>query len=318
MTTRRDFIRAGAITGGMLVSSALRAEPGAMKPIVISTWNFGLAANVEAWKILSKGGRALDAVEAGAKVPEGDPRETSVGLGGLPDRDGKVTLDACIMDENSNCGSVACLEHIVHPISVARLVMEKTPHIMLVGDGALQFALANGFEKTNLLTAESEKAWQEWLKTSEYKPVINIENHDTIGIVALDMNGNLSGACTTSGLAYKMHGRVGDSPIIGAGLYVDNEVGAAAATGVGEEVIRIVGCHLVVEFMRQGNSPEKACRLAVERILKKNPSRAREVQVGFLALNKNGEHGAYCLQAGFNYAVHDPSGNRMIDAKSKF
>lgn len=318
MTSRRDFIRASAITGGMLVSSALRGEPATTGPVVISTWNFGLAANVEAWKILSTGGRALDAVEAGAKVPEGDPRETSVGLGGLPDRDGKVTLDACIMDENSNCGSVACLEHIVHPISVARLVMEKTPHIMLVGDGALQFALANGFEKTNLLTAESERAWKEWLKTSEYKPVINIENHDTIGIVALDMKGNLSGACTTSGLAYKMHGRVGDSPIIGAGLYVDNEVGAAAATGVGEEVIRVVGCHLVVEFMRQGNSPEKACRMAVERILKKNPSRAREVQVGFLALNKNGEHGAYCLQTGFNYAVHDPSGNRMIDSKSKF
>ena len=318
MTTRRDFIKASAITGGMLVTLPLRPEPGATKPIVVSTWDFGLAANVEAWKILSKGGRALDAVEAGAKVPEGDPRETSVGLGGLPDRDGKVTLDACIMDENSNCGSVACLEHIVHPISVARLVMEKTPHIMLVGDGALQFALANGFEKTNLLTDESEKAWREWLKTSEYKPVINIENHDTIGIVALDMKGNLSGACTTSGLAYKMHGRVGDSPIIGAGLYVDNEVGAAAATGVGEEVIRIVGCHLVVEFMRQGNSPEKACRLAVERILRKNPSRAREVQVGFLALNKNGEHGAYCLQEGFNYAVHDPSGNRMINSKSKF
>ncbi len=318
MTTRRDFIRLTAIGGGVLASRKLRANAEAQKPVVISTWNFGLSANVEAWKILSKGGRALDAVEAGAKVPEGDPNETSVGLGGLPDRDGKVTLDACIMDEHSNCGSVACLEHIVHPISVARLVMEKTPHVMLAGDGALQFALANGFEKTNLLTPESEKAWKEWLKTSEYKPVINIENHDTIGIVALDMNGNLSGACTTSGLAYKMHGRVGDSPIIGAGLYVDNEVGAAAATGVGEEVIRIVGCHLVVELMRQGNSPEKACRMAVERIVKKNPTKARDVQVGFLALNKSGEYGAYCLQKGFNFAVCNASGNRMINSKSKF
>ncbi|MEO8475143.1 MAG: N(4)-(beta-N-acetylglucosaminyl)-L-asparaginase, partial [Chryseolinea sp.] len=288
------------------------------KPIVISTWNFGLLANVEAWKVLSKGGRALDAVEAGAKVPEGDPKETSVGLGGLPDRDGRVTLDACIMDENSNCGSVAFLQNIVHPISVARAVMEKTPHVMLVGDGALQFALANGFKKEKLLTPESEKAWNEWLKTAQYKPVINIENHDTIGIVALDEKGNLSGACTTSGLAYKMHGRVGDSPIIGAGLYVDNEIGAATSTGMGEEVIRIVGSHLVVELMRQGNSPADACRIAVDRIITRNPAHAKEIQVGFLALNKKGEYGSYCIQQGFNFAVHDATGNRMFDSKSHF
>ncbi|MBA4057442.1 MAG: glycosylasparaginase [Marivirga sp.] len=319
MKTRRDFLRLSAIGTGVLPAANLLAGIQAVnKPIVISTWNFGLQANVEAWKILSSQGRALDAVEAGARVPEGDPKETSVGLGGLPDRDGRVTLDACIMDENGNCGSVAFLEHIVHPISVARKVMEKTPHVMLAGDGALQFALANGFKKEKLLTKESEKAWKEWLKNAQYKPIANIENHDTIGIVALDANGNLSGACTTSGMAYKMHGRIGDSPIIGAGLYVDNEIGAATSTGVGEEVIRIVGCHLVVELMRQGNSPEDACRLAVERILKKNPAKAKEVQVGFLALNKNGEYGAYCLQKGFNYAVHDASGNRLLDSKSNF
>ncbi|HTE29416.1 MAG TPA: N(4)-(beta-N-acetylglucosaminyl)-L-asparaginase, partial [Chryseolinea sp.] len=289
MKTRRDFLKLSALGAGMLpFSNALAKAHTVNKPIVISTWNFGLGANVEAWKILSKQGRALDAVEAGAKVPEGDPKETSVGLGGLPDRDGRVTLDACIMDEHGNCGSVAFLQNIVHPISVARAVMEKTPHVMLVGEGALQFALANGFKKEKLLTKESEQAWKEWLKTAQYKPVANIENHDTIGIVALDAQGNLSGACTTSGLAYKMHGRVGDSPIIGAGMYVDNEIGAAAATGVGEEVIKIVGCHLVVELMRQGSSPEDACRQAVERIIKKNPTRAKEVQVGFLALNKNG------------------------------
>lgn len=319
MTTRREFIKLSAVGTGILATSPLKAGPAFQnKPIVISTWNFGLAANEAAWKILSTGGRALDAVEAGAKIPEADPKETSVGYGGLPDRDGKVTLDACIMDELGNCGSVAFLQHIVHPISVARLVMEKTPHVMLVGDGALQFALANGFKKTKLLTRDSEKAWKEWLKKEEYKPVVNIENHDTIGIIALDATGNLSGACTTSGLAYKMHGRVGDSPIIGAGLYVDNEVGASTATGVGEEVIRIVGCHLVVELMRQGHSPGEACRLAVERILKKNPTKAKEVQVGFLALNKNGEYGAWCLQQGFNYAVHDVSGNRLLDSKSNF
>jgi N4-(beta-N-acetylglucosaminyl)-L-asparaginase len=313
MKTRRDFLKLSAL---LPVSTFATASKSATKPIVLSTWNFGLQANDAAWKILSAGGRALDAVEAGAKVPEGDPKETSVGLGGLPDREGRVTLDACIMDENSRCGSVAFLEHIVHPISVARMVMEKTPHVMLVGEGALQFALANGFKKENLLTKESEKAWREWTKESAYKPVINVENHDTIGIIALDTNGNLSGACTTSGLAYKMRGRVGDSPIIGAGLYVDNEIGAATATGVGEEVIRIVGAHLVVELMRQGNSPEQACKLAVERILKKNPAKAKEVQVGFLALNKNGEYGAYCLQKGFNYAKHDNTGNTLIDSLS--
>ncbi|MFM7859140.1 MAG: N(4)-(beta-N-acetylglucosaminyl)-L-asparaginase [Flammeovirgaceae bacterium] len=314
---RRKFIQLTAVASALPLGTAF-SEQRVNKPIVVSTWNFGLQANLAAWSILSQGGSAIDAVEAGARVPEGDPKETSVGLGGLPDRDGHVTLDACIMDENGNIGSVACLEHIVHPISVARKVMEKTPHVMLVGEGALQFALANGFKKEKLLTKESEKAWKVWLKEKKYKPIANIENHDTIGILALDHNGNLSGACTTSGMAYKMRGRVGDSPIIGAGLYVDNEVGAATSTGVGEEVIRIVGCHLVVELMRQGNSPEAACKLAVERIIQKNPAKAKEIQVGFLALNKNGEHGAYCLQQGFTFAVYQPSGNTLSNSKSIF
>lgn len=321
MTSRRKFIRLSALSASMfslpgnLISGKL--TQGA-KPIVLSTWNFGLAANTAAWKILSNGGRALDAVEAGAKVPEADPTETSVGYGGLPDRDGHVTLDACIMDEHGNCGSVAFLQHIVHPVSVARAVMEKTPHVMLVGEGALQFALSQGFKKKDLLTPSSEKAWKEWQKKSEYKPIINIENHDTIGILALDAQGNLSGACTTSGMAYKMHGRVGDSPIIGAGLYVDNEIGAATSTGLGEEVIRVVGCHLVVELMRQGHSPEDACRLAVERIIKKNPEKTKAIQVGFLALHKNGSYGAYCLHQGFTYAVHNTGGNNLFEGKSYY
>jgi len=288
------------------------------KPIVISTWNFGIPANEAAWDILKKNGRALDAVEAGVKVPEGDPKERSVGYGGRPDRDGRVTLDACIMDEMSNIGSVGCLEHIKHPISVARAVMEKTPHVMLVGDGALSFALSQGFKKENLLVKESEKEWKEWLKTSQYKPIANIENHDTIGMIALDVNGNLSGACTTSGMAFKMHGRLGDSPIIGAGLYVDNEIGAATATGHGEEVIRISGSHLVVELMRQGRSPQKACEEAVARIvtlMKNRKKDLKDIQVGFIALNKEGEYGSYCIQGGFNYAVHDETGNRLIDAE---
>jgi N4-(beta-N-acetylglucosaminyl)-L-asparaginase len=322
MANRRDFLKQAALVtaGAALPNIDFDVKPTgnfAAKPIVLSTWNFGMAANAAAWEILKTGGRALDAVETGVRVTEADPNERSVGYGGRPDRDGNVTLDACIMDEKANIGSVAFLQHIKHPISVARAVMEKTPHVMLVGEGALQFALSQGFKKENLLTETSEKEWKEWLKTSEYKPKANIENHDTIGMIALDDNGNLSGACTTSGMAYKMHGRVGDSPIIGAGLYVDNEIGAATATGHGEEVIRIAGCHLVVELMRQGRSPQKACEQAVARIVKLTKIRdknLKDIQVGFIALDKYGNHGAYCVQGGFNYAKHDDSGNVLVDS----
>ncbi len=316
--SRRNFIKNGTLSIsalGLLRQAALAQE--VQKPIVLSTWRFGLQANAEAWKILSTGGQALDAVEQGVRLVELDPNERSVGYGGRPDRDGRVTLDACIMDHELNIGSVACLEHIKNPISVARAVMQKTPHVMLVGEGALTFALSQGFKKENLLTPESEKEWREWLKTSQYQPPVNIENHDTIGMIALDQAGNLSGACTTSGLAYKMHGRIGDSPIIGAGLYVDNEVGAATATGHGEEVIRIAGCHLVVELMRQGRAPEEACKEAVERVYKKQRKKIRDIQVGFLALNKEGIYGSFCLQKGFNYAVHNKDGNRLLNADYK-
>ena len=291
----------------------------AAKPIVVSTWDFGVAANQAAWAVLKDGGSALDAVETGVRIPEADLSNVTVGKGGYPDRDGYVTLDACIMDHQGNCGAVAALEHIAHPISVARLVMERTPHVMLVGEGALQFARENGFEQEQLLTPKGDDAWRAWLREGKYEPVINIENksfntdklpgnrynHDTIGMLAIDSAGNLSGACTTSGMAFKMRGRVGDSPIIGAGLFVDNDVGGATATGVGEEVIRTVGSFLVVELMRQGASPHDACREAVERIIKKKPETARQIQVGFLALNKDGEYGAFSLQKGFSYAVCD-------------
>lgn len=324
MSSRRKFIKnfsvvalAGSVLPQVLKASSKNAPAGQTietgKAKVVSTWNHGLAANEAAWKILSTGGRSLDAVEKGVMVTEADPQNTSVGLGGYPDRDGNVTLDACIMNENGQCGSVAFLQHIVHPIAVARMVMEKTPHVMLAGEGALQFALANGFKKENLLTPNAEKAWKEWLKSGNYKPVINIENHDTIGMVAIDEQGNLSGACTTSGLAFKMHGRVGDSPIIGAGLYVDNEVGAATATGLGETVIRQCGSFLVVELMRNGMSPTEACKTAVERIVKQEKN-VKDIQVGFIAINKKGETGGYAIHPGFNYALHDEKGNRMIDA----
>jgi len=335
MLNRRKFLGSSllASSGWFLGTNRTSSLATINKPIVISTWDFGKAANGAAWEVLNKKGRALDAVEAGVKIPEADPNNHSVGLGGLPDRDGHVTLDACIMDENSNCGSVMCLEYIVHPISVARLVMEKTQHIILSGNGALQFALENGFKKENLLTPESEKIWKEWLRSSKYEPVINGENtsyglpdhafypggssnHDTIGMLALDQSGNLSGACTTSGLAFKMHGRVGDSPVIGAGLFVDNEIGCATSTGVGEEVIRIVGSYLVVEYMRQGYSPHDACRKAVERIVTRDPGKAKNLQVGFLALKKDGSFGAFCIQKGFTYAVHTNTEEKIYESES--
>lgn len=328
MTDRRKFIRLSALAAGVLATKGSKALESlqnqeknglskTIKPVVLSTWDFGLKANTEAWKTLGTGGRALDAVEKGVKLVEADPTERSVGYGGRPDRDGHVTLDACIMDEFSNIGSVTCLEHIVHAISVARAVMEKTPHVMLTGEGALQFALDQGFTKTNLLTKESEEEWKAWLKDSQYKPIINIENHDTIGMIALDQKGNLSGACTTSGMAFKMHGRVGDSPIIGAGLYVDNEVGAATATGQGEEVIRVVGSHLVVQLMRLGHAPQKACEQAVKQIHQKFILRKADIstaQIGFLALDNKGRYGAYSLKKGFTYAVKTSTNETLYEA----
>ena len=323
MSNRRIFLRKsvlGAISVPAFLQSCAKAAPVQQnKPIVISTWNHGIAANAGAWRILKEGGSALDAVEQGVRITESDPEVRTVGIGGYPDREGNVTLDACIMNSEGDCGAVAFLQHIENPISVARQVMEATPHVMLVGEGALEFALSRGFEKQNLLTPTSEKEWKEWLENENKpeKPEINVENHDTIGMLALDSKGHLSGACTTSGASYKMKGRVGDSPIIGAGLFVDNEIGGAVATGWGEAVIRAVGCHLVVEFMRQGNDPETACRLAVERVISKNPD-YKEIQVGFLALNKKGEYGSYCIQSGFDFAVQDlHQNNSLIKAKSK-
>ena len=329
MLNRRKFLTKvsvsslGALIGTTLLKNKTIAAvpPGKGKksaPLVISTWNHGLDANEEAMRVIMEGGRAVDACEAGVRIPEADPNNLSVGLGGLPDREGKVTLDACIVDEEGNCGSVCFLEHIVHPISVARLVMDDTPHIMLAGSGALQFALENGFKKEDLLTKKAKKAWEEWKVKSKYQPMPNSENHDTIGLIAIDQKGNLSGACTTSGMAYKIRGRVGDSPIIGAGLFIDNEVGGATATGTGELVIRTVGTFLVVELMRNGMSPQDACEDAVRRIAKSNIPDIETHQVGYIAVNKAGETGAFCLQPGFNYAVHKDGQNELIDAGSYF
>jgi N4-(beta-N-acetylglucosaminyl)-L-asparaginase len=337
MNSRRSFLRLGTFSLSFLGLSklGLSSRTVAGQPVVVSTWDSGTIANGGAWPVLQRGGKAIDAVEQAGIAIENNIN-CCVGLGGNPDRDGRVTLDSCIMDDQFNCGSVAFLERIKHPVSVARKVMETTPHVMLVGEGAQQFALANGFKlESNKLSPEARKAYRKWLEKSEYKPIINIENqkqpvqkgktafapnkldngtpnHDTMGTLALDTAGNLSGMCTTSGMGFKMRGRVGDSPIIGAGLYVDNEVGAVTCSGQGEEVIRMCGSHLVVEFMRQGLSPKEACRRAIERIVKRDPIRAKDFQVGFIAINRKGEIGAFSVQKGFNYTVSSATVHQKI------
>ncbi len=319
-SNRREFIKkvgfgTTAVTMGISSCKAESTEKKSSlgKSTIISTWN-NQGANQEAWKKLQESGSILDAIEAGIHVPENDPNDTSVGYGGRPDRMGNVTLDACIMDSLGNAGSVCFMKGYKNPISIARQVMEKTPHVILSGAGAERFASDNGFERINLLTENSEKAWKEWLLESNYSPQINAERHDTIGMIGLDSKGNLAGGCSTSGLAFKMEGRVGDSPIIGAGLFVDNEVGAATATGLGELVLKTLGTFLVVEFMRNGLSPQEACKKAVKRISTKYDTSSS--QVGFIALSKSGDYGAYAIQKGFQYVVNTSPQTELFDAKS--
>lgn len=324
MASRRTFIQRSLVGSAAFVSGKMSGLVAAgcreveqdraatALPVILSTWNHGLAANAAAFDRLQQGGSALDAVEAGVMVVEGDPSISSVGIGGAPDREGRVTLDACIMAPDGNCGSVCFLENIRHPIAVARKVMEESDHVMLAGEGALQFARSKGFLEEDLLTPRAREAYEKWLLKSEYKPIINIENHDTIGMLCMDAKGDIAGSCTTSGLAYKLRGRVGDSPIIGAGLYVDNEVGGAVATGLGESILKVCGTFLVVELMRQGAGPEEACREAIQRIMKKQDY--QDFQVGLLAINKDGEIGAGSIHKGFNFAAHRSNENVLIDS----
>lgn len=311
---RRDFLRSSAL--GLAVPSSLMnadtLKTNKNNPVICSTWNFGLPANELAWKVLDNGGKAMDAAEAGARHAESDPENSSVGFGGLPDEKGNVTLDACVMDSTGNAGSVAFLQNIKHPVSVARKVMEETKHVMLVGEGARQFAVSNGFEEINLLTEQSEKDWKKWLK--ERREMTPHETHDTLSVLVQDKMGDLAGACTTSGWAYKMHGRVGDSPIIGAGLFVDNEIGCAAATGLGEEVIKTTGSFLVVELMRQGYDPTKACEDALNRVIKAHNGNP-DFQIGYIALRKDGEIGSACLKWSFEYALARGGVNKLHKIK---
>ena len=322
MLSRKEFLRQSMLTalagsfgikafGKTRLSKNKNIYSIAGSPLVIATWD-NRKATETAMEQITNGKTALDAVEAGARIPEADPEDTSVGFGGMPDRDGRVTLDASIIDEKGNAGAVTFLQHIMHPVSVARMVMEKTPHVMLSGDGALQFALANGFIKENLLTDKSKTAWKEWIKSNNYTPVIDEHNHDTIGILAIDNSDKISGACTTSGWAFKMHGRVGDSPIPGAGMYVDNEVGGACATGTGELVIKICGSFLITELMRNGRAPQEATEEAIHRMMKKID--VQDKQVGFLAINKNGEHGAFAIREGFTYALFQNGENKKLES----
>ena len=316
---RRDFIKSGAI--GLIGSSSLlnncdsQIKKVTNSPIILSTWNHGIPANKAAMDVLNDNGTALDAVEAGVRVTEADPSSQSVGLGGRPDQDGHVTLDACIMNSDGNAGSVAFLRDIKHPISVARKVMEQTDHVMLVGEGAKRFALENGFQEENLLTDKSKEEWLQWKRDNSIKDSWGPnDEHDTISTLARDNKGNLSGACTTSGLAYKLHGRVGDSPIIGAGMFVDNEIGAVGATGKGEEVIKTCGSFLVVELMRQGYSAMDACEEAVKRIIRKQSGKS-DFQIGYIALRKDGQVGFSAIHDGFQYALYKKNENKLYDVK---
>ena len=317
---RRNFIKAGAVglASPMLLAGNKEMKVNTNNPIVISTWLHGIPANEASIEVLKKNGSALDAVEAGVRVTEADAENQSVGLGGRPDSEGNVTLDACIMDSDGNAGAVGFLQNIKHPISVARKVMEETDHVMLAGKGALKFALSKGFKRENLLTEASRRGWLEWQKNNRIKDSWGPnDDHDTITSLAQDNDGNLSGACTTSGLAYKLHGRVGDSPIIGAGMYVDNEVGAAGATGVGELVMKTCGSFLVVELMRQGYSAMEACNEAVDRIVQQEGGTTK-LQVGYIALGKDGSIGYSSIQKGFQYALYKDGVNKLHDVKSIF
>jgi isoaspartyl peptidase/L-asparaginase-like protein (Ntn-hydrolase superfamily) len=286
-------------------------------PAVIATWPFGQAAVQTALPLLQKGRPALEAALAGAEVIEDDARINSVGYGGLPNSVGTVSLDACVMDGRTlNCGAVAGVENVVHVARLARRVMERTPHVLLVGEGARLFALQEGFPLTNLSTPESLAEWQK-LRLRQAETARSRKGaagaaqeplpygHDTVTVLALDQKGSLGGVCTTSGLANKLPGRVGDSPIIGAGLYVDDRAGAAGATGVGEEIIRIGGSLLVVEAMRAGRSPQEACEAAVRRVNEVAVRRGvHPAQVAFLALDTKGRHGAAATaRTNFQYAA---------------
>ena len=323
---RKVFLKRSTLgVSSLLISPSILSEDSKLKKMPVSsdntsfalaTWNVK-SATIVAGEELNKGTDSLNAAVKGVAIEESNTLNTTVGKGGAPDREGKVSLDACVMNSKGNCGAVMAVENITHVAALAKDVMEKTPHAILAGEGARKFALEQGYQAENLLSEESKKAWQKWLKNSNYQPEINIENHDTIGMLCFDQQGELSGTCTTSGLAYKMKGRVGDSPIIGSGLFVDNSVGAAVATGLGEEVIKTVGSFLIVELMKQGKSPQEACEIAIQRIVEKQKGKP-DFQVAYVATNKQGAIGAFSIHKGFSYTIYKNNKCQNIDSKSIF
>ena len=326
---RRDFFRMASGAGALGLASEGRASP--QPPVAISSGN-GMKATAKAMEVLLRDGSPLDAVISGVNIVEDDPEDFSVGYGGLPNEDGVVELDACVMDGRS-CGSgaVGALRNIRNPSKVARLVMERTDHIFLVGHGALDFALKMGFEKQDLLTQESRRRWLDWKskltdrdnwlqeedQATEFGGLIR--HYGTISCLALDPAGNLAGTTTTSGLAWKLPGRVGDSPIIGAGLYVDNKVGAAGSTGRGEANIKVCGSHTVVELMRQGKSPQQSCIETLERVIRTTKEkrllgsdRRPNFNLNFYALNNKGEYGAASIYPS-QFVVNTGRESSLID-----
>jgi N4-(beta-N-acetylglucosaminyl)-L-asparaginase len=353
-TTRRDFLRhASALGAGAFVAGAIHRDLHASLPspaggpIVVASGN-GLRAVTKAMEVIRGGADAVDAVIAGVNTVEDDPNDHSVGYGGLPNEEGVVELDAAVMHGPTHRGgAVACLRNIRNPSKVARLVMERTDHVLLVGEGALRFARAHGFQEENLLTDEARRIWLEWKENmstkddwlpphdqntpeseigevwrsaSEVPPGAgSVRLTGTIHCSGLDLHGNLSCVTTTSGLAFKIPGRVGDSPILGAGLYCDNAVGSAGSTGRGEANLLNCSSVMVVEFMRQGKSPEEACLEACQRIAEHNMMRRLKDEQGrpnfdvrFYAVNKKGESGGAGIWSGGNIAVADSSGSRLV------
>ena len=282
---------------------AVGSQSRTNQAIFVATWKFGLSACEQSLETLRQTGSVLDAIEKGINLVETDVKVDSVGVGGAPNADGVLQLDACFMDGATHrAGSVAALENYPHPISVARRVMEKTKHVLLVGAGASEFAKRQGFQSRDLLTDEQKKKWQDW-KSKQPADSAAPPNHDTIALIGMDAAGHIAGGCSTSGLAYKMAGRVGDSPILGSGLYVDSDVGAAGATGIGENVMRYCGSFLIVELMRAGMEPESACRTTIERIAKHEKKSPAELHVNFIAMDKQGRWGAAGTDSGFEFAV---------------
>lgn len=316
--SRRRFV--GKTTAGLLGAAALsRKAKAALSagagevPLIVSTWPFGKDSNDQALKVLRQGGSILDAVEQGIWVAESNAPNQSVGLGGRPNAAGVVQLDACIMHgPGHQAGSVGAIEGIRHPISAARRVMEKTRHVMLVGEGARMFALQEGLESIEIDSQERNQAWQKKQMAQRAKQAgAKKSDHDTIALLVLGADGNIAGGCSTSGLGGKLPGRVGDSPILGSGLYVDNEVGAAGATGVGENVMRYCATFRIVEYMRQGLSPGDACLETIRHIARVNP-KGMNLSINFVALDKRGNFGAAGTDAGFRYSVTTQSSSKVL------